>query len=65
MKYVRCYLEFFLGGGSYENPQGNEVGDFTSRDRHCHKRKMSTTMKNFFFARKEWLEKTKNVIYNV
>jgi hypothetical protein len=24
-KFVRCYLELFLGGGSYENPPENQV----------------------------------------
>jgi hypothetical protein len=30
-KFVSCYLELFLGGGSYENSRENEVGGICFR----------------------------------
>jgi hypothetical protein len=62
---LRCYLELFLGGGSYENPQENEVGGICFRARLCHEHKMSATTNNFFFMKKDWTEKARNVQNNV
>jgi hypothetical protein len=31
-KFVRCYLELFLGGGSYGNPRETQVGGVRFRD---------------------------------
>jgi hypothetical protein len=30
-KFIRRYLELFLGGGSYENPRENQVGGICFR----------------------------------
>jgi hypothetical protein len=30
-KSLRCYLELFLGGGSYGNPRENQVGEICFR----------------------------------
>jgi hypothetical protein len=42
-KFVRSYLELFLGGGSYENPRENQVGGICVRARLYHEYKMSAT----------------------
>jgi hypothetical protein len=61
-KFVRCYLEAFLGGSNYENPLQNHGGGNFFRDPHCVR---SATTNNFFFAKKECLEKARNVLCNV
>jgi hypothetical protein len=35
-KFVRCYLELFVGGGSYENARENKSVGFVSGARQCH-----------------------------
>jgi hypothetical protein len=64
-KSVRCYLELFLGGGSYENLRVNTSVGFVSGARLCHEHKMGESKNNFLFAKKEWPEKARNVLYNV
>jgi hypothetical protein len=49
----------------YESTRENEVGGFVFGARLCHEHKMSASTNNFFFARKEWPEKARNVLYNV
>jgi hypothetical protein len=38
---------------------------FVSAARQCHEHKMSATTNNFFFAKKEWSGKTRDVLDNV
>jgi hypothetical protein len=38
---------------------------FVSGARLCHEHKMSVTTSNFFFAKKEWPEKVRNVLFYI
>jgi hypothetical protein len=66
-KFVRCYLELFLGGGGAATKIPDEIKSvgFVSAARLCHEHKMSASTYNFFFAKKELPEKARNVLYSV
>jgi hypothetical protein len=64
-KFARCYLELFLGGSSYENLQENQVCGIFSGALLCHEHKMRATANNVFYAKKEWPDKARNVLYKV
>jgi hypothetical protein len=51
-KFVRCYLELFLGGAATKIPEKIKSVGFVSGARLCHEHKMSATTNNFFFAKK-------------
>jgi hypothetical protein len=38
---------------------------FVSGVQLCHERKMTASMNNFFFAKREWLGKAQNILYNI
>jgi hypothetical protein len=46
-KFVRSYLELFLGRGSYENPRENQVGGICFGSSTVSEHKMSTTTITF------------------
>jgi hypothetical protein len=56
---------YVTGRGSYENPWENKVGGIYSGDQLCYGLKVSATTTKFFFAKEEWPEKTRNVLYNI
>jgi hypothetical protein len=58
------FLELFLGGGTTKIREKIKSVRFVSGARQCHEHKMSATTNNFFFAKKEWPEKARNVLYN-
>jgi hypothetical protein len=64
-KFERCYLELFLGGAATDIPEKISSVGFVSRARLCHEHKIRATTNNFFFAKKEWHEKARNVLYNI
>jgi hypothetical protein len=62
-KFVRCYLELFLGEGNNENPRKKiNSATFVSGSRLCHGHRMSVTT-NFFLTKKEWPDRARNVPY--
>jgi hypothetical protein len=65
VKFVRWYLELFMGGTSTRIPKKIKSVGFVFGARLCHEHKMSATTNNFFIAKKEWPEKVRNVLYNV
>jgi hypothetical protein len=62
-KFVRCYPELFLGGGTKIPEKIKPVG-FVSGALLYHEHKMSATTDNFFFAKKEWPKKARNVLFS-
>jgi hypothetical protein len=66
VKFVRCYLELFLGGSSYKNSGENQVGvGFVSRIRLFHEIKLISTKNSLFFAMKKYPDKALNVLFYV
>jgi hypothetical protein len=62
-KFVKCYLELFLGGAATKIPEKIKSVGFVSGVRLCHEHKMSATTNNFLFAKQEWPEKAGDVLY--
>jgi hypothetical protein len=55
---------FWEGAATKITEKIKSVG-FVSEARLCHEHKMIATTNNFFFAKKEWPEKARNVLYKV
>jgi hypothetical protein len=55
---------YFWEGEAAKMPEKIKSVGFVSGARPCHEHKMSTPTNNFF-AKEEWFEKARNVLYNV
>jgi hypothetical protein len=51
-KYVRLYLEMFLGGGSYENSPQNESVRFVSEAQLCREHQITATTSKISLRKK-------------
>jgi hypothetical protein len=55
----------FWEGAATKTPEKIKSVGFVSGARLCHEHKMSATTNSFSFAKNEWPEKARNVLYNV
>jgi hypothetical protein len=64
-KFVRCISNYFWEGAAIKISEKTKSVGFVSGARLCHEHKMSATTNNFLFAKTEWPEKARNVLYNI